>query len=196
MFGLLCGNVHFKRMECVSRISAWKWCNLTYHTCIYKTLRFFGQFGQFSGHFWPEVGPKSQNWSRQTAWGYSVAKIELFWCATLDGGRICRFWAIFWPFWPRFCPRRGRHWAMGGSTAMFWLLKNVPGTCPIHFCPETAPITHRFCTCKKYGSKRTRKMAGTGQIRFPRSKNLKAPKNMWKMGTFGISWPKLLGHYF
>ena len=119
MFGLLCANVHFKRMECVSPICAWKRCDLTYHTCIYETLRFFGQFGHnsghFSGHLWPEVGPKSQNWSWQMAWGYSVAKIDLFWCATLGSLRIYHFWVIFWAFWPQFWP-------------LFWALVARSGT--------------------------------------------------------------------
>ena len=114
MFGLLCANVHFKRMECVSRICAWKWCDLTYHTCMYETLRFFGQFGHnsghFSGHLWPEVGPKSQNWSWQMAWGYSVAKIDLFWCATLGSLRIYHFWVIFWAFWAKTDQKNGRNW--------------------------------------------------------------------------------------
>ena len=109
------------------------------------------------------------------------------------------FWAIFWPFWPRFCPRRGRHWAMGGSTPMLWLLKNVPGSCPIHFWPETVPITHLFCTCKKYGSKRTRKNGRNGPNRVPmpkKSKKIQNPKKYVKNGYFWYFIAKTVGALF
>ena len=57
-----------------------------------------------------QVGPKSQNWSRQRAWGYSVVKIDLFWCATLGSRRIYHFGSFSGHFGPDSVPVEGHGW--------------------------------------------------------------------------------------
>ena len=103
-------SLHFKRIKFVRQICDWKGCNLTYQTCIYEKFRFLGSSGSFSGQCWPAVGPKSQNWSRQRAWGYSVVKIDLFWCATLGSRRIYHFGSFSGHFGPDSVPVEGHGW--------------------------------------------------------------------------------------
>ena len=115
---------------------------------------------------------------------------------------VCLFFGRFWAdilsflvtlraFWPRFCPRRGRHWVMGGCTVMLCMLENDPDNFPLHICPQTVSIMHHVWTLKRYGSKADqKKMAVTGPNRVLRPKKSKTLKNMWKLGTFGISLSK------